>query len=157
MPYKCIMLAIDEDDVSQEALHQAITLAKTLHAKLKIIHVIDEALLADIKLSSAINEEINVLEKSNKKFLHSAMKIACDASIEPEIKLIRITERGRRIAFEIADAAKEWEADLLVIGAYSRSGFHKLLLGHVAESILRIITIPVLILHTKPNKIKSAK
>jgi nucleotide-binding universal stress UspA family protein len=143
------MLAIDEDDISQEALHEAIYFAKSLKAKLRIIHVVDEGVLAGLERVPAISDEIKTLENSSEKFLHSVFRIAHDAGIEPETQLLKITERNQRIAFEIVDAAKEWSADLLVIGAYSRPGIHKLLLGHVAESILRIATIPVLILHMK--------
>lgn len=151
MSYKRIMLAIDKDEISNDALNETIDLAKTFRAKLCIVHVVDEVIISSIYQIPDIQIEKDFLENSSEEFLKSMAKIAHDANIETETKLLTIKNKNQRIAFEVANAAKEWSADLLVIGAYSRSGFHKLLLGHVAESILRITTVPILILHTKRN------
>lgn len=147
MPYKHIMLAIDQDDVSHEAIEEAIELAKLFQARLRIVHVVDQAILADIQ-EPAIHKEVEILEKSSLHFLEEIAKNARKSDIETETKLIKVTKRKQHVAFEVVAAAKEWPADLLIIGAYSRQGVHRLLLGHVAESIIRITDIPVLILHT---------
>ena len=49
MPYQRIILAIDQDDVSSQALLKAIQLAKKLQAELKIIHVVDEVIITRLK------------------------------------------------------------------------------------------------------------
>lgn len=147
MPYKRIMLAIDQDDVSHKAIEEATELAKLSQAKLQIVHVVDEAILADIK-ERTIHKELEKLEQSSTIFLETIAKKSREKSIETETKLIKVTKHKQHVAFEIVTAAKAWSADLIIIGAYSRQGVHRLLLGHVAESIIRITDIPVLILHT---------
>jgi nucleotide-binding universal stress UspA family protein len=151
VPYSRIMLAIDQDDVSHEALSETIYFARIFQAKLLIVHVVDEAILSDFQESS-IHEELTALEKSNQAFLEALAAKAHHAGINTETKLLKVTKRSQHIAFEIVTTAKEWSADLLVIGAYSRPGFHKLLFGHVAESIIRITNIPVLVIHTQRIK-----
>jgi nucleotide-binding universal stress UspA family protein len=44
---------------------------------------------------------------------------------------------------EIAEAATRHGADLLVIGTHGRTGLSHLLLGSVAERVVRIATVPV--------------
>jgi len=46
------------------------------------------------------------------------------------------------------EEAKEWPADLLVIGTHGRRGFSHFLLGSVAENIIRIATTPVLLVRS---------
>jgi len=46
---------------------------------------------------------------------------------------------------EITRAAKAFDADLIVIGTHGRTGLAHLLLGSVAERVLRISEIPVLV------------
>ena len=44
----------------------------------------------------------------------------------------------RRIAEMIADVAREWQADLVVVGTHGRRGFEAMLVGSVAENLVRI-------------------
>jgi len=46
---------------------------------------------------------------------------------------------------EILNIAKEWEADVIVMGTHGRSGLERMLTGSLAEYIIRHATIPVLI------------
>lgn len=130
MTYKRIMLAIDQDDVSHEAIGEATELAKLLQAKLRIVHVVDEAILADIK-EPIIHKELEALERSSINFLETIAKNARESGVDTETKLIKVTNHKQHVAFEVVATAKEWSADLLIIGAYSRHGVHRLLLGCV--------------------------
>jgi nucleotide-binding universal stress UspA family protein len=46
---------------------------------------------------------------------------------------------------EIAKAAKEWQADLIVIGSHGRRGFTRALVGSVAEAVMRLAPCPVVV------------
>lgn len=50
---------------------------------------------------------------------------------------------------EIINTAKEWEADLIVMGTHGRTGLTSLLLGSVAEYVIRHSNILVMVVHTK--------
>lgn len=56
---------------------------------------------------------------------------------------------GQRVATVIAEAAGEWPADVVVIGTHGRRGVDRLLLGSVAEGVVRLSTQPVLIVPGK--------
>ncbi|RAE95779.1 universal stress protein, partial [Burkholderia multivorans] len=52
---------------------------------------------------------------------------------------------GENVSDVLARAAAEYDADLIVIGTHGRRGVRRLLLGSVAESLVRIADRPVLV------------
>lgn len=55
-------------------------------------------------------------------------------------------------AEELAQIAGDLEADLLVVGTHSRTGIARLLLGSVAESVVKLAPCPVLVVRGKPQQ-----
>jgi nucleotide-binding universal stress UspA family protein len=56
---------------------------------------------------------------------------------------------GERIASVIEGEARRWQADLIVIGTHGRSGLSRLLLGSVAEGVVRVASVPVLLVRAE--------
>jgi nucleotide-binding universal stress UspA family protein len=56
-----------------------------------------------------------------------------------------IESAERRLASMIVDAATTWNADLIVMGTHGRRGFERLLVGSVAEHVIRIATTSLLL------------
>ncbi len=56
---------------------------------------------------------------------------------------------GERIASVIDNEASHWRADLIVIGTHGRSGMNRLLLGSVAEGVVRGTSVPVLLVRAE--------
>jgi nucleotide-binding universal stress UspA family protein len=54
-----------------------------------------------------------------------------------------------KTATEIVKAAKDWSADLIVIGSHGRGGVDRLLLGSVAEAVMRHAACPVLVVRAE--------
>ena len=50
---------------------------------------------------------------------------------------------------EIVKAAQDWPADMIVIASHGRSGVRRLLLGSVAEGVMRHAACPVLVVRAK--------
>ena len=50
---------------------------------------------------------------------------------------------------EVVKAAKDWPADLIVIGSHGRGGIRRALLGSVAEGVMRQAPCPVLVVRAK--------
>ena len=70
---------------------------------------------------------------------------AQEAGIKVDTKLAVIESLTQRICDAINEESKRWSADLVVIGTHGRRGFNHLLLGSVAEGVIRLATKPVLI------------
>ena len=58
---------------------------------------------------------------------------------------------GQRLGETAADAAKRWNADLLVVGTHGRRGIGRMLLGSGAEQIIRLAPVPTLVVRAPEN------
>lgn len=142
--YKKILVAVDESDISIQALHEAIKLAKSLQAKLRIIHVLDEFYVDYVGLGIDYVRLEKSVKEYGQKILANMEDIARKAGIDFDSKLIEL-KTDHRIPEQIIAATKAWPADLLVIGTHGRRGIHHFLLGSVAEGVARIAKTPVLL------------
>lgn len=147
--FKHILVAVDDSETSRLALQEATNLARAQHARLRIVHVVDEVKVhwemevADI---AALRE---AAIKSGSDILDRARLVAQDAGVEAETKLLEIGRSGHRIAEEIAQEADAWPADLIVAGTHGRRGVHHLLMGSVAEGVMRLAPTPLLLVRRK--------
>jgi nucleotide-binding universal stress UspA family protein len=151
--YKRVLVAIDESDTSDLALREAINLAKDQNAVLRLVHVVD---LTPVYLTAETPypyvEYQKAMEEGGEKILASRVKIAREARIEAESKLITIKMLGVRIYDVIEEQSKQWSADLIVMGTHGRSGFQHARLGSVAEGLIRLATKPVLLIRGPKQK-----
>jgi nucleotide-binding universal stress UspA family protein len=74
--------------------------------------------------------------------------IAEFARLVPQSSSLREFIQVGKPASEIVRTAKEWQADLIVIGSHARHGIPRALLGSVAEAVLRHAPCPVLVIRS---------
>lgn len=145
--YKHILVAVDGSETSNIALQEAIELAKGQQATLRLIYVVDETqVYVMVDAPYPIPEFQETLRKSGERVLANCAATVRDAGLSAEAKLASVQTITRRICDVINQEATDWPADLIVIGTHGRRGFNHLLLGSVAESVIRLSTKPVLII-----------
>ena len=149
MKYKHILVAVDGSETSNLALKEAIELTRDQKAKLRVIYVVDEAVVKytegyidfETLWSSYQEEGQDLLSK-----IESDLK---DENIQFETRLVILKFLEGRLAEKIVTEAENWHADLLVIGTHGRHGISRFFLGSVAEKVLRIASMPVLLIRAK--------
>jgi nucleotide-binding universal stress UspA family protein len=147
--FKRILVAVDGSSTSDQALQEAIQLAKELQAQLRIVHAVD---LRDIYLSADFVDPLelsNIVTKSGQEVLRKAQAVAESTGIAVETQLLKMEAMGQRIPEMIAADAEAWLADLIVICTHGRSGLNRLLMGSVAEGVVRVATKPVLLVRAR--------
>lgn len=148
---KRIFVAIDDSPTSQRALDEAIRLAGALGATLCIATAIDDGPLLQhgMGLGSYIDVEKvkDEMRQSAAALLQAAGTKAAAAGCRAEQQLIEPSPR--RIAEMIAEAAHQWQADLIVAGTHGRRGVERMLVGSVAENLVRIATTSVMLVRDK--------
>jgi nucleotide-binding universal stress UspA family protein len=144
--YKRILMATDGSGVSDQALHQAVMLAKTFNAELKIVCVIDRYSYDQSWWVSpgAFNSIVEGMRERAREVLDRAAVTASQAGVQARIAAIETAE-GERLSGRIAKEGEEWPADLLVLGTHGRRGMDHVVLGSVAEGVVRSATAPVLL------------
>ena len=143
--YKHILVPVDGSDTSNLALQEAIKLAKEQQAALRLVHVVDETpayMTMDIPYSIADYQK--AMREAGQKVLATCAAAARQAGIEVDTQFVVLELPTQRICDAINEEAKRWPADLIVIGTHGRHGFNHLLLGSVAEGVIRLATKPVL-------------
>lgn len=149
--YEKILVAVDGSPTSLRGLDEAIKVAKAMHGQLMLVHVVNELVIAAEYVPSVYYEPILVsLRDSGAKVLEQAMSFARRADVTCEQKLIETL--GGRAADEIVKQAKEWSADLIVLGTHGRRGLKRLAMGSDAELVLRQSPVPVLMVRDQPEK-----
>jgi len=145
--YRHLFVAIDDSATSQKALEEAITVARVHGATLEIAHAIDEQLVhvfhAGGVTTTSANQLKNVLVSSGEDVLTRAVEQAKAAGVQARAHLIN--GHGEHADDLLANAVQASGADLLVVGSHGRRGVRRLLLGSVAENLVRKVSVSVLI------------
>jgi universal stress protein A len=135
-----ILVPLDFSEASARALRYAVDLANRYDATLELVHVFDVAahglpdpmLLDPKQFETAIN------------MLHEELAAAKRAAAAGGIELVDTALLHGKPAAEILKRAQEGSFDLIVLGTHGRSGLKHLLIGSVAELIVRSAPCPVL-------------
>lgn len=143
MAYQNILVPVDGSETSFAAVAKAAELAKAFGSKITVVQVLtlDPYIAAEYITANQTNDLIERASASIVKTLEEAKQKFTEQGVEAETKLLE----GQVIAREITNAAKDLNADLIVIGSHGRTGLKKLFLGSVAQSILSEGTTPVLV------------
>ena len=134
-----ILCPVDLSEASRAALDHAAALARWYEARLTALHVVPlvpTTLSFPPAISAATLEPI-----SPEVFLEELRRFT--ASVAETVPTDTVVLSGDP-ARTVLDQAHAVQADLLVLGTHGRSGFERLVLGSVAEKVLRRATCPVL-------------
>jgi nucleotide-binding universal stress UspA family protein len=142
--YQRIFVPVDDSETSKYAFAEACKFAKESGAQLRMVHVVD---LAQFGWGGTEFLDASELQKSVKEagelVLAQAREAALAIGIEPEGKILE--SWGDKIASVLIEDAKTWGADLVVMGTHGWTGVMHLLMGSVAEGLLRLSDVPVLL------------
>lgn len=149
--YKRILVPVDGSDTANKALVAALQMARDSGGSVRIVNVVDEmVLMTPYEYSGDL---LAILRENAAKVLADAMDIAKAAGVPADQKLI--DEPGMRLGEVVSAAAKEWQADLVVVGTHGRRGFSRMMLGSGAEQIIRSAPTHVLLIRSDEDKAKS--
>lgn len=131
-----ILFPTDYSGASEPALRYAIQLARTSSAKLLVLHVVPP----DISYEGVVPNDSQHTREADEAQLASVVEaVTGENGVECERRVVT----GDPLA-EILDVAKRETASLIVMNTTGRSGLRRLLMGSVAEAVLRKAPCPVL-------------
>ena len=132
MNFRKMLIAVDESSIAAHAAQIGIDLARSLGADIAFIHVFETPSI-DTPEPGMPEDERALAALADLRARFPAGKDA--AQFTPQ------GEPGE----EIVTAARDWAADLIVIGSHGRHGLTRALVGSVAESVMRHAPCPVLV------------
>jgi nucleotide-binding universal stress UspA family protein len=137
-----ILLPVDGSTTANRALEMAIKMAQGGPVRLRLIHAVDE--LAYMSGYEYAADLFAMARDYGQKILDQALQQAKTAGVEAEVKLIDLP--AQRLGETVATEAREWGADLIVVGTHGRKGIGRVFLGSGAEQIIRLAPVPTLVI-----------
>ena len=145
--YQRILVPIDGSATAERGLQEAIGLAKLCRSSIVLLHV-TEVYPVMMEMASATTwEQISSdLREVGQRLLDQAHQrvvaegIACEARLEDAA--------ASRVCDVIVEQARDRGCDLIVMGTHGRRGVSHALIGSDAERVLRMATVPVLLLRS---------
>jgi nucleotide-binding universal stress UspA family protein len=138
-------------------LAEAMKLAKLTGAQLRLMHVIDEMpfLMNAEGYGPMSGGLLAMLKEKGESILQQARMLVKDNDLVVDTALFE--NLTGRLSDRVAEQAKQWNADLIVLGTHGRRGMDRLLLGSGAEEILRTAPVPVLLVRAVENAATAAQ
>lgn len=142
-----ILFSTDFSAPSRHALEYAVALTEKFGAELHVLHVVEEPTLPvhGSKYAWAVGDDI-VPKIVDQAKLELALAVPEHHLLAIDRRLVREIRVGHPVT-EIVNYAEQKEMDLIVIGTHGRSGISHLLLGSVAEKVVRLAKCPVFSIH----------
>ena len=144
-----ILVPVDFSDAAEGVVEYALDVARDRNAEVTLLHVVgmptapfDPAygVAADPKVLLDLQDgAVKGLAQLAAKFPGTAVRTR-----------VLVGSPSREIVRE----AKEWEADLVVVGTHGRTGLRHVFLGSVAENVVRLAPCPVLTLRLRGFEIE---
>lgn len=144
--YKRIAVAVDGSKTSGRALREAVGLAGETGARILLLHVCEEApaMWEPGSIGMIPTQDITqAVADAGKELLKELEARVAGQGLPVETRLVETF--GGRVGGIISEEAQKWSADLLVVGTHGRKGVDHILMGSVAEGVVRTATIPVLL------------
>lgn len=132
-----ILCAVDFSEGSEAALREAVALAERADARITAVHCCAPSPYSSLgpAISSALERELQA-ELAGVVHRYAARRAPIDTILRHGVPYV-----------EIVATAEEISADLIVVGTAGRTGLAHLLLGSVAERVVRTSRVPVMAVH----------
>jgi len=149
-----VLCAVDFSEPSREALYFAVDVARQYGAELTLLHVYavpgyafpEGVVVAGPEVMTDILAEIERSLETWKK----------EATVRGALNVCTATEQGSA-SVEIVRYAEDHDIDLIVVGTHGRGGLAHVLLGSVAEKVVRKAPCPVLTVRTADHHLVEAR
>jgi universal stress protein A len=146
---KRILVPIDFSPLSKKALQYALSFAEQFRAGLTLLHVIEPDIppaFDGYMIAPPINPNGDRTKCANRlKILASSMAIRATSDVQSAV-------RSGLAAYEIVEAAKEFDVDLIVIATHGYTGWKHFVIGSTAERVVRAAPCPVLVVREKEHE-----
>jgi Universal stress protein UspA and related nucleotide-binding proteins len=143
-----ILAPTDFSECSRTGFDYAIQLARDFKAELQLIHVINPHLYPFGDLYAAL-DPVQLMGKAAHAAENQMRSMAAGAKLRYSVRVIHGSP-----AIQIRNAANE-DVDLIVISTHGRTGLGHILIGSVAEHVVRYAHCPVLVIPARPDAINS--
>jgi nucleotide-binding universal stress UspA family protein len=147
MDYKQILIGTDGGDLMPPVYNHVAYLAQLTGATVHVAYVLDIAGFTAYPVDSSWENMYDVLLDEGKQIVANAKNDLTSRSVN-EDRIVTAVLDGHP-AEELDKYAGSHDIDLVVIGSHGRKGLDRLLIGSVADKVVRGAKVPVLIIRSR--------
>ena len=144
---KKILVATDFGEASAAALRYGRELATAFAATLHVLHVVEDLSITGIGVDGYAGLPPEVLQDIERAARQQTEQLVTDDD-RRLLNAEAITITNNRFAAAIVDYARTHAVDLIVMGTHGRRALSRMMLGSVAERVVRTAPCPVLTVHS---------
>lgn len=144
--FKHILVPTDLSDASGDALNTAVELAVTFGARLTLFHVWT---MPTMGYAEGLAWPVDEMKEAAKRSLEELR-----AKVAEQVPATDAVVKSGLDWQRIVEAASDGDVDLIVMGTHGRHGLPRVLLGSVAERVVRMAPVPVLTVRGRPSETK---
>jgi len=138
--YRNIVIATDGSANSMRAVYRGIGISKLSGATVHALYVVDTPSVISEDWTAGKEAIREMMMNSGKKVMSKVKKIIEESGVDVREVLLE-----GHPANEIINFAENNNMDLIVMGTLGKTGFERLLMGSVAEKVVRYSRVPVLV------------
>lgn len=144
MSFQRILIAVDSGPISIHRTRIGLELARALGSEMAIVHAVEPPVEYSGEIAFPAELLLQAADGETKEIFARLQRSVGLRSSAPQF--IRVGHAAE----VIGSVANEWAADLIVIGSHGRGGLGRVLLGNVAQAVVR--HAPCLVLVTRTVK-----
>jgi len=137
--YDRILVPTDGSPEVERAVSHAVDLAAAHDATLHAMYVVNSASFTTMPMETGWEGVGEMLREEGETALERVQALGSAAGVDVETHLLEGSPSREIVRF-----AEECGSDLVVMGTHGRGGIDRLLLGSVAERVVRSSSVPVL-------------
>jgi nucleotide-binding universal stress UspA family protein len=155
MTIQHILVPLDFSEFSEKALDFALAIAEKFQSQVTLFHAV-------VLFQDDVGEEQRLQEyeewiKRREQNIHHQMNNSQQKAESRGLKVNSIIKRGVNAADVIVEYLQDHPCNLVIMGTHGRTGLKHLLLGSVAEKVVRLSPIPVMTIHRSLQKLQVSK
>jgi len=131
-----IVLAVDGSAFSDAAVQAVIAQAGSKDAEIRVLHAVEPPTLLATREMGGYDSALEKAWEVEKKHAQLLVEKTVELLRTKGLKANGTVENGDAKS-KILETAKEWPADLIVLGSHGRKGLEHFLLGSVSEAVAR--------------------
>jgi len=154
--YDRILVPVDGSPTSDRGLTEAIALSRLTGGSIRLLHVEDDLVFVPRLQAGAtyLDTVLPQLRQHSEKLLAAARDRV--AAAEVRVDTLCVECFARRTSDVIVEQAAAWPADIIVLGTHGRRGAGRWMLGSDAEQVLRMSSVPVLLVRSEEHSADAA-
>ena len=130
-----ILLAVDGSEYSAQAVRAVVERPWPSATVVRVMHAVDTPVPPVVGEIAYVGDDTAALQQENRKAGEEVVARVANSLQHANLNVETVVREGKP-EVRIVEEAKAWKADLIVIGSHGYTGFKRLVLGSVAQSVV---------------------